>query len=239
MGSKSFFSGKQYQHKNFWMGFLAGIPTKVIGGNLRNLFYRYILARLGKKVYIQHGVEFSGWHGIEIGDAVDILYGVCVNAEGDRNSRVRIGDRVTLEHGVYIHASHQGSVSIDTDTYIGPYTSIRGSQNVTIGKNCLIAAHSQICAHRPMSGDSEWEISHSPISSSGITIGDDCWLGHSVKVMNGVTIGKSSVIGAGAVVTTDIPAFSVAVGIPARVIKNRSEEFTQQPAGNILCGYTS
>jgi acetyltransferase-like isoleucine patch superfamily enzyme len=52
-------------------------------------------------------------------------------------------------------------------------------------------------------------------------IEDDCWLGDGVKVLDGVTIGRGSVIGAGAVVTKDIPPFSVAVGVPARVIKTR------------------
>jgi acetyltransferase-like isoleucine patch superfamily enzyme len=52
-------------------------------------------------------------------------------------------------------------------------------------------------------------------------IEDDCWLGDGVKVLDGVTIGRGSVIGAGAVVTKDIPPFSVAVGVPARVIKSR------------------
>lgn len=52
-----------------------------------------------------------------------------------------------------------------------------------------------------------------------ITIGDDCWIGGNTTVMPGVTIGKGCTIGAGSVVTKDIPEFSVAVGVPAKVIK--------------------
>jgi len=48
-----------------------------------------------------------------------------------------------------------------------------------------------------------------------------CWLGHGVTVLDGVTIGKGSVIGAGAVVTKDIPPYSVALGVPAKVVKSR------------------
>ena len=54
-----------------------------------------------------------------------------------------------------------------------------------------------------------------------VTIGNDVWLGRRVIIMPGVTIGDGCVIGAGAVVTKDIPAYSVAVGVPARVIKSR------------------
>jgi acetyltransferase-like isoleucine patch superfamily enzyme len=52
-----------------------------------------------------------------------------------------------------------------------------------------------------------------------ITIGDDCWIGGHVVVLPGVTIGKGCTIGAGSVVTKDVPAWSVAVGTPARVVK--------------------
>ena len=52
-----------------------------------------------------------------------------------------------------------------------------------------------------------------------ITIGDDCWLGANVTVLPGVTIGKGCTIAAGAVVTKDVPEYSVAMGVPARVVK--------------------
>ena len=57
-----------------------------------------------------------------------------------------------------------------------------------------------------------------------VSIGDDCWLGRRVMVMPGVTIGDGCVIAAGAVVTKDIPPYSVAGGVPARVIKNRLDD---------------
>ncbi|MBA2748254.1 MAG: acyltransferase, partial [Tatlockia sp.] len=55
----------------------------------------------------------------------------------------------------------------------------------------------------------------------GVVIEDNCWLGYGVKVLDGVTIGEGSVIGAGAVVTKDIPPYSVAVGVPAKVVRSR------------------
>jgi acetyltransferase-like isoleucine patch superfamily enzyme len=55
----------------------------------------------------------------------------------------------------------------------------------------------------------------------GIRIEDDCWLGSGVKVLDRVTIGRGSIIGAGAVVTKDIPPYSIAVGVPAKVIDSR------------------
>lgn len=57
--------------------------------------------------------------------------------------------------------------------------------------------------------------------SEPIEIGDDVWIGTGVKILKGVKIGEGAVIGAGSVVTRDIPPYSVAVGVPARVIKKR------------------
>jgi acetyltransferase-like isoleucine patch superfamily enzyme len=59
-------------------------------------------------------------------------------------------------------------------------------------------------------------------SSIGVAIGEGAWLGAGAKVLDGVSIGDRAVIGAGAVVRQDIPAFSVAVGVPARVVTSRA-----------------
>jgi galactoside O-acetyltransferase len=61
------------------------------------------------------------------------------------------------------------------------------------------------------------------ITAQGIVIEDDVWLGAGVTVVDGVTIGRGSIIGAGAVVTTDIPPYSIAVGIPAKPVKDRRQ----------------
>ncbi|HEY6548065.1 MAG TPA: DapH/DapD/GlmU-related protein, partial [Vicinamibacteria bacterium] len=58
-------------------------------------------------------------------------------------------------------------------------------------------------------------------TSRGITVGDNVWLGAGARVLDGVTLGRSVVVGAGAVVTSDLPDGSVAVGVPARVVRTR------------------
>ncbi|MBW4484852.1 MAG: hypothetical protein KME14_20135 [Tildeniella torsiva UHER 1998/13D] len=62
---------------------------------------------------------------------------------------------------------------------------------------------------------------HVGSSEKGITIEDKCWIGSGAKILDGVTIGYGSAVGAGAVVTKDIPPYSVAVGVPAKVLENR------------------
>ncbi|MNG32136.1 Virginiamycin A acetyltransferase [compost metagenome] len=59
------------------------------------------------------------------------------------------------------------------------------------------------------------------IYRQGITIEDDCWIGSNVTILDGVTIGTGSVVAAGAVVTKDVPPYSVVGGVPAKIIKER------------------
>ena len=84
--------------------------------------------------------------------------------------------------------------------------------DVLIGPNCSL--YTAIHPTEPGPRRAKWE------SSAPITLEDNVWLGGSVVVCPGVTIGENSIIGAGAVVTRDIPANCIAVGNPARVIKN-------------------
>ena len=84
------------------------------------------------------------------------------------------------------------------------------------------------CAFTPYQhgfADTQRPMREQPLTSNGdIVIEDDVWLGLNVCVMDGVTIGTGAIIGAGAVVTKDIPPFAIAGGVPARVLRDRNRE---------------
>ncbi|OKH11659.1 transferase [Fischerella major NIES-592] len=199
---------------------LGEIPTIAFGPLLRKLFYRFIFSRIDKSVYIQNGVEFIGASKIEIGSHVHIFKGVRIDVKGE-DSRITLEKGVALEKDVTIGALDNTCVQIGEGTFIGPGVCIAGPGDITIGKRCLIAAHAGIFANNHNFADPTKYIADQGISRQGIVIGDDCWLGHNVTVLDGVTIGEGSVIGAGAVVNRDIPPYSIAVGVPAKVIKKR------------------
>lgn len=98
---------------------------------------------------------------------------------------------------------------------------------ILIGKDCMISynVHMRTDMHRydrisiPMNKQG--------VSEADIVIGDDVWIGYGAQIMMGVTVGSHSIIGAGAIVTHDIPEYSVAVGVPARVIKDRRKTANQ------------
>ncbi|WP_390620794.1 hypothetical protein [Posidoniimonas corsicana] len=87
----------------------------------------------------------------------------------------------------------------------------------------MIAAHTTIIPANHRIGHSG-SIAGNGVAKKGIDIGQGCWIGCGVRVLDGVSIGDRCVVGAGAVVRDSIPAQSVAVGVPARAIKDLSEQ---------------
>ena len=221
MNNEQYFSKLQRLQELLVTTLLGDIPTIILGTKLRNLGYRSIFSQIGSPVYIQNGVEFIGTDCIEIGNGVYIFKGVRIDAKGHENNRIHLGNGVAIERNVDIGSLEDTYIHIDEDTFIAPNVCIAGPGDIKIGKHCLIAAHSGIYANNHNFADPMKPIKYQGVTRKGIVIEDDCWLGHGVTVLDGVTIGRGSVIGAGAVVNKDIPPFSVAVGIPARVIKSR------------------
>jgi acetyltransferase-like isoleucine patch superfamily enzyme len=115
-------------------------------------------------------------------------------------------------------------LSVGKNTYIGEHNNIRAAGGkITIGSNCLISQNVQIiAANHEFKKDTL--IVEQPWSSENnfIDIGNDVWLGCGVIVLPGVKIGNGAVVGAGSVVTGNLPDDSIALGAPARVVKNRT-----------------
>ena len=131
-----------------------------------------------------------------------------------------VAARSELTTGVVL-ATWGGRIELDERVFLGPYTVIYGQGGVTIGKNTMIASHTSIAAVNHIFADPRKPIYEQGLTTVGIHIGEDVWIGTGVRILDGVTIGKGSVIGAGSVVTKSIPEYSVAVGVPARVVRTR------------------
>jgi maltose O-acetyltransferase len=126
--------------------------------------------------------------------------------------RVRIDGRTVLVELV----AHEGArLSIGTSTFINYGVSISAHDGVTIGDNCQVGNYTLI-----MDNDYHDAVDRTRIGESRpIVIEDDVWIGARVTILKGVRIGAGSMIGAGAVVTRDVPPRSFAAGVPARVVR--------------------
>lgn len=111
-------------------------------------------------------------------------------------------------------------VSIGQNCFMGYRTCILAGADITIGNDVLVASDVTIVSHNHRISPQETiPYIKQGICVSPIEIGDNCWIGDKVMILPGVKIGRGCVIGAGAVVTKSIPDYSIAVGNPARVIK--------------------
>ena len=138
---------------------------------------------------------------------------------------MEVGNNVCIYRDTIIETGFGGSLTIGHNTSIHPRCQINAYVvPIEIGSDVMIAPS---CALYPYDHGvaPDRPIGIQPLHSRGpITIGDGAWLGFGVIVLGGGRIGAGAVIGAGSIVTTDIPDGAIAVGSPARVVRMRGDK---------------
>lgn len=137
-----------------------------------------------------------------------------------RSGRLTLGEQVFLEPDVWITAGPGAQIDIGGGTFLNRGVMVSAMDRVSIGEHCMFANGCLITDANHRYDDLQQPIPWQGFTSKGPTvIGDNVWAGANVVITSGVTIGERCVIGAGSVVTRDIPPFSVAAGMPAKVIR--------------------
>lgn len=169
------------------------------------------------------GVRFQFASNIKLGRWVRLEDGVLLSALGRGN--IQLGNQVRI--GAYsrlIIATTLGDlgafIQIGNNVGIGEYAYLGGAGGLNIGNDCIIGQYFSCHPENHNFNDTSRPIRLQGVNRKGIQIGNNCWIGAKVTVLDGVTIGEGSVIAAGAVVHKDIPARSVVGGVPARIIKS-------------------
>ena len=199
---------------------LSWIPG-ALGIILRRHFYKYILKEKGANVIFGQNVDITCPDMIKIGKNCLIGDNCLLDAKLE-GIGISIGDNVQIARSALLR-SKGGSIEIGDNTTVGSYCNISSiDAKLKLGKNVLIASYCCIIGGGVYGFDrldipTKAQVKH----GKGIIIEDNVWLGARVCVLDGNRIGTGSIIGAGAVVTKDIPEYSVAVGVPAKVIKKR------------------
>lgn len=120
------------------------------------------------------------------------------------------------------HCDHGNGITIGRNVFVNYNCTMLDGGRITIGDNVLIGPNCQL--YTPQHPTDYVMRRKTMETAYPVTIGDDTWLGGGVIVLPGVTIGKRCIIGAGSVVTKDIPDDCVAVGNPAKVIKKTADK---------------
>lgn len=205
------------------MTLLGGLPS-LLGIGLRGIAYKALLKADGIPL-IEHNVRLLSPANIRLGERVYIDAGCYLNA---LPGGISIGAGTSLMHGVIFHVFNYRSLPkagiwVGRNCFFGEYTCIRGQGGVHIGDGVYTGTQVQIAAVNHVYSDPDKYIKDQGITAEGITIEDDVWLASNAVVVDGVTIGKGCVVGAGAVVNRSLPPYSVAVGVPARIVKDRRD----------------
>ncbi len=199
----------------------ANMPG-ALGLLLRSKLYPLLLGSVGRNVTFGQHVVLRHPHKIHIGDNVVVDDGCCLDAKGVDNEGIRLGSGVFLGRNTILSCKN-GNIVIADGANIGFNTEIFSASTVTIGRKVLIAAYTYL-----VGGDHLYDRVDVPVldqgrTAAGIEVGDHVWLGAHVVVTDGATIGRDAIVGAGAVVVGAIPEFAIAVGAPARVVRDRRE----------------
>ena len=216
----------------FWMRFvglspLGRLAARLVAWVTPPYKARSFLARLNTKGYFAASVSIYP-RTLQFGDNLFVGDRVVI-FQGKDGGTIRLDHDVCLYSDIVIETGNGGEVEIGAETHIQPRCqisaykgSIRIGCRVEIAPNCAFYSYN----HGFRAGQ---PVRTQPLQSKGdIIINDDVWIGVGVIVLDGVHIGRGAVIGAGAVVTKDIPPNSIAMGVPARVIKMRGDNFPNE-----------
>lgn len=175
-------------------------------------------------VFMEKGVILQNKKFIRLGRGVSI--GSTVYLDGLSEDGLNIGNNVSL--GAYVSIICTGSMkhlgkgcSIGDSTGIGAYSFIGAAGGVEIGKNVIMGQWVSFHSENHNFERLDVPIRMQGVNHKGIVVEDDCWIGVKVTLLDGARVGRGSIIGAGSVVRGDIPPFSIAAGIPAKVIRSR------------------
>jgi acetyltransferase-like isoleucine patch superfamily enzyme len=200
--------------------FLQGIPS-LVGIGLRALAYRLILRSDGLPV-VEDQVRLCQPANIHLGRHVYLDHGVYLHAcpQG-----IFIGDETFVMHTSVLHVYNfrglpQSGIWVGRNCFVGECCLIRGQGGVHIGDAVLMAPRVQVLAVNHLFDDPSRPVMYQGITAQGIVVEDGAWIGAGAILLDGVTVGTGAVIGAGAVVTRDVPPHTLAVGVPARVVRS-------------------
>ncbi len=209
--SLSLLSVLYYYYEKGALQLLRGSLVKPLLGKSKGFFF------LGRGVSIYRKSKFFIGKNVFLGSNG---YFDCFSING-----VHLGDYVTIREQAWLQLTSDlvnpgDGIFIGDQTYIGPRVVLGGAASLVIGSRCQIGANVSFIAENHLF-ESGQEIFSQGVSRKGINIGNDCWIGNNVVVLDGVNLGAGCVVAAGAVVTKSFENGSVIAGLPAKLMRHR------------------
>lgn len=192
----------------------------------RGTFRKLGMKRSGKILFLGKRVSFRGKKNIEVGNGVTIQDNCMINAVC--KGGVKIGNTCTIGKNAIIDCTGVleelgESLMIGDNVGISPNFTVFVRGNVVIGNDTIIGPGVTIVAENHVADSLELPIRKQGTKRKGVTIGDDCWIGAGVTILDGVTIGDKAIVAAGAVVNKNVESGMIVGGVPAKIIRKREQ----------------
>lgn len=186
-------------------------------------YYKSVLGSMGENCKIGVGVKIVNPQWVHLGNNVQLYDGAILIARGEKG--ITIGDYTRIKERALLDSerAETGYIKIANNVYVGTGTTLFGHIGLEIGAFSLLAQNITITPYSHISDNPDELIVKQGGHCEKVTIGKDCYIGMNVSIMYSGSVGDGSVVGAGAVVNKKIPPYSIAVGVPARVIKERKK----------------
>ena len=174
----------------------------------------------GRRVVVQHGYQFRAGKSLILED------GVYINALSENG--IVAGNNVTIARYAILTctgviANKGTGIRIGNNSAVGAQSFLGGQGGIIIGNDVIIGPQVRIFSENHNYKHAGTLIRKQGESRKGVIIGNNCWIGAGVTILDGVSISSGCIIAAGSIVTHSMPENSVVVGIPAKVTKSRSE----------------
>ncbi|WP_438482695.1 acyltransferase [Oleiharenicola lentus] len=178
--------------------------------------HRYRALRSRWRIFLSRAAGAQIQNNCFIGKNCDLMPG----GTSERRGRIELKEGCTLLRDVVLYP-YGGSIRLGAHVHLGVGVVVYGHGGVEIGEHSLVAPHCRIFSSNHTVPENTELIRSKPDMLLPTKIGRDVWLGAGVTVLGGVCIGDGCVVGAGSVVTKDLPAGTIAHGIPATVQRQR------------------
>ncbi len=203
---------------------VANTCPGALGHYLRSKLYPGLFRHVGRGAIFGPGVTLRSPWRIVIGDRAVVEGNVSLDARSEEDVSITLGDDTILSRNSII-ACKGGSVRLGRRVGVGANCTfhVYTGNRVVVGDNVLIAPYCYFAgAAGYTAARTDIPIVDQPLDlRGGITVEDNVWIGAQTTIMDGVTIGRDSIIGAGSVVLKDVAPYSVAMGVPAKVVRDR------------------
>ena len=197
-----------------------------LGLILRRVLGPLFLKSCGKGLVIGKSVVLRQPGEIEIGNNVVVEDYSTLEVRSKNNSKtgIRLADHSFIGRNTIVVAK-QGYIHLDRAVNIGSHCRIATQSMVEIGESTLVAAYSYIGpGNHKIADDLNPIIEQGMENKGGVKIGANCWIGTRATILDGVTIGDNSVVGAHSLVTKNVPPNTIVAGVPARELSKRFEQ---------------